>query len=280
MKYIGPHVSTTGGVQNAPLNAAALGATAFGMFTKNQRQWAAPQYPSETIHAFKKNLKDKGFSAKQVLAHDGYLINLGNPDPVAFKKAYAAFVDELKRCAQLGLTLLNIHPGSHLRLVSEEACMRQIADAINRAHRETEGVTVVLENTAGQGSNVGYSFEHLAFMIGHVTDTSRVGFCLDTCHAFAAGYDLRTPKAYGAAMKSLEETVGLRYLRGAHINDAKVELGSRVDRHQSIGKGTLGLQPFEMLMSDERFEEVPLVLETIDEELWPQEIAILKAMAK
>jgi deoxyribonuclease IV len=178
------------------------------------------------------------------------------------------------------LTLLNIHPGSHLRLVSEEACMRQIADAINRAHRETEGVTVVLENTAGQGSNVGYSFEHLAFMIGQVTDTSRVGFCLDTCHAFAAGYDLRTPKAYEATMKSLEETVGLRYLRGAHINDAKVELGSRVDRHQSIGKGTLGMQPFEMIVRDERFEEIPLVLETIDEELWPREIAILKAMAK
>jgi deoxyribonuclease IV len=279
MKFIGPHVSTSGGVQNAPLNAAALGASGFGMFTKNQRQWAASPYSQETITAFKKNLVEKGYSAKQVLAHDGYLINLGNPDPAASGKSYAAFVDELKRCSQLGLTLLNIHPGSHLRLFSEEACMLRIADAINRAHRETEGVTVVLENTAGQGSNVGYSFEHLAFMIGHVSDKSRIGFCLDTCHAFAAGYDLRTKTAYEATLRSLDRTVGMRYLRGAHINDAKSGLGSRLDRHQSIGKGTLGLATFEMVMRDKRFDGVPLVLETIDESLWPHEVVMLKDMA-
>ena len=280
MKFVGPHVSIAGGVQNAPLNAAALGATGFGLFTKNQRQWASAPYPAAAVSGFRKALRENGYAVKQVLAHDGYLINLGNPDTAAFKKSYTAFVDELKRCGQLGLTLLNIHPGSHVRLVSEEACMLQIADAVNRAHRETEGVTVVFENTAGQGSNVGYSFEQLAFLIGHVSDKSRIGFCFDTCHAFAAGYDLRTPEAYEAVMRSLDRTVGFRYLRGAHLNDAKSGLGSRLDRHQSIGKGTLGLETFGMLMRDDRFEEIPLVLETIDERLWAGEVALLKDMAK
>ncbi len=280
MKFVGPHVSIAGGVQNAPLNAAALGATGFGLFTKNQRQWSSSPYSAAAAGDFKKNLHDNGYAAKQVLAHDGYLINLGSPDPAAFTKSYAAFVDELQRCGRLGLTLLNIHPGSHLKLISEEACMEQIADAVNRAHRETEGVTVVFENTAGQGTNVGYSFEQLAFLIGHVSDKSRIGFCFDTCHAFAAGYDLRTKKTYGAAMQSLEKAVGFRYLRGAHLNDAMSGLGSRLDRHENIGRGTLGLATFRMIMRDDRFEEIPLVLETIDESLWPGEVAMLKDMAK
>jgi len=280
MKFVGPHISIAGGVQNAPVNAVAFGATGFGMFTKNQRQWTAPSYTADALHGFRKALRENGYAAKQVLAHDGYLINLGNPGKEAFEKSYGAFVDELKRCGQLGLTLLNVHPGSHLRQSSEEACMLQIADAVNRAHQETEGVTVVLENTAGQGSNVGWSFEQIAFMIRHVSDKSRIGFCLDTCHAFAAGYDLRTPKAYEETMKTLDRTVGLRYLRGAHLNDAKADLGSRLDRHQSLGRGTLGLEPFAMLMRDERFEEIPLVLETIDESLWAAEVAMLKEMAK
>ncbi|MBN1130606.1 MAG: deoxyribonuclease IV [Chitinispirillaceae bacterium] len=279
MKYIGPHVSISGGVQNAPQNAFALGATAFGMFTKNQRQWSAPPYDEATVAAFKKNLLDRGYTTLQVLPHNTYLINLGNPDPAAFKKSYAAFVDELKRCGRLGLTMLNIHPGSHLLLISEEACMERIAESINAAHGETSGVTVVLENTAGQGSNVGYSFEHLAFMIDHVSDKSRIGFCFDTCHAFAAGYDLRTKNAWNDTMKRLDDIVGFGYLRAAHVNDAKAELGSRLDRHQSIGKGTLGLDAFKMLMNDERFERIPLVLETIDESLWPAEIALLRGMA-
>jgi deoxyribonuclease-4 len=279
MKFVGPHVSIAGGVWNAPVNAAALGATGFGMFTKNQRQWTASQYTDRAISEFRKNLRDNGYLPKQVLAHDGYLINLGNPDPAAFKKSYAALVDEMKRCGQLGLALLNIHPGSSLRLVSDEVCMLQIADAINRAHRETDGVTVVLENTAGQGSNVGHSFEQLAFLIRHVSDKSRIGFCFDTCHAFAAGYDLRTKSAYEAAMATLDKIVDLRYLRGAHLNDAKSGLGSRLDRHQSIGKGTLGPTAFEMIMRDGRFDGIPLVLETIDESLWPAEVAMLKDMA-
>jgi deoxyribonuclease-4 len=279
MKYIGPHVSISGGVQNAPVNAFERGATGFGMFTKNQRQWTAPPYDSTSIADFKKNLASCGYSPSHVLPHDTYLINLGNPDPAAFKRSYAAFVDEINRCRLLGLTMLNIHPGSHLKLTSEEACLLRIADAVNRAHKETEGVTVVLENTAGQGSNVGYSFEHLAFMVRHVADKSRIGFCFDTCHAFAAGYDLRTKKAYDATMKQLETVVGTRYLRAAHLNDAKAGLGSRIDRHQSIGKGTLGLDAFSLLMADDRFDDIPLVLETIDESLWPKEVALLKQMA-
>jgi deoxyribonuclease-4 len=279
MKYIGPHVSISGGVQNAPRNAFDLGATGFGMFTKNQRQWSAPPYEEATVAAFKKNLAAAGYSASRVLPHDTYLINLGNPDEAAFKKSYDAFIDELRRCQKLGLSMLNIHPGSHLRLISEEACMERIADAINVAHQETIGVTVVLENTAGQGSNVGYSFEQLAFMIGRVSDKSRIGFCFDTCHAFAAGYDLRTKKAYGDTMRRLGDIVGFTYLRAVHVNDAKAQLGSRLDRHQSIGKGTLGIDAFKMLMADERFDGIPFVLETIDEGLWPQEVALLSRMA-
>jgi deoxyribonuclease IV len=280
MKFIGPHVSIAGGVQNAPANAAALCATGFGMFTKNQRQWRAPAYAAEAVNGFEKALRENGYTARQVLGHDGYLINLGNPGKAEFEKSYRAFVDELKRCSTLGLSLLNIHPGSHLRLVSEEACMLQIAAAVNRAHAETEGVTVVFENTAGQGSNVGWSFEQIAFLISHVSDKSRIGFCFDTCHAFAAGYDLRTRRSYEATMKLLDRTVGFRYLRGAHLNDAKAELGSRLDRHQSLGRGTLGPEAFKSLMRDDRFEEIPLVLETIDESLWKKEIAMLKEMAK
>lgn len=280
MKYIGPHVSTEGGVQNAPLNAALLGATGFGMFTKNQRQWTALAYTTETIAAFKKNCSENSYAARQILPHDTYLINLGSPDPAAFARSYAAFTDELRRCAALGLTMLNIHPGSHLKLLSEEQCLLQIAGAINRAHRETEGVCVVLETTAGQGSNVGYRFEHLAFVIKNVRDKSRVGVCLDTCHIFGAGYDIRTEKTYEATMREFDRVIGFSFLRAAHVNDAKVELGSRVDRHQSIGKGTLGLTTFRLLMADERFEEIPLVLETIDESLWNGEVALLKQMTR
>ncbi|MBN2036503.1 MAG: deoxyribonuclease IV [Chitinispirillaceae bacterium] len=278
MKYIGPHVSIAGGVQNAPLNASALGATGFGMFTKNQRQWSAPAYDRTTIDAFKKNLSACGYCPEHVLPHNAYLINLGNTDPGAYNKSYAAFVDELRRCAALSLTMLNIHPGSHLNRCSEDECLERIAAAVNDAHKETEGITVVLENTAGQGSNVGYRFEHLARIIELVADKSRIGFCFDTCHAFAAGYDLRTKSTYDATMKLLGDRIGFKYLRAVHINDAKVACGSRVDRHQSIGKGTIGLDAFKMIMADRRFDGIPFVLETVDEGLWPAEIRLLRGM--
>lgn len=280
MKYIGPHVSASGGVQQAPLNANALGATAFGLFTKNQRQWIAKPLEGATIEAFKENMASCGYTAKQVLAHASYLINVGNPDDTKQAHSLAALIDELTRCSQLGLTMLNIHPGSHLREISEEVCLARIADAINRALDVTNGVTVVLENTAGQGSNMGYRFEHLAAIIDAVEDKERIGCCIDTCHAFAAGYDVSTKTAYEATMAAFEAIVGFGYLRGAHVNDSKTKLGSHVDRHHSIGEGELGREPFTFLMQDSRFDNLPMILETIDEERWPQEIRDLLALSR
>ncbi len=279
MKYVGAHVSTQGGVFNAPINAKAIGATAFAMFTKNQRQWTAAPYTDDVIAAFRENMETCGFEPRHVLPHDSYLINLGNPDPEKRAKSLKAFVDELTRCHQLGLTLLNMHPGSHLREISEDACLALIAESINEALDSTEGVTVVLENTAGQGSNVGYRFEHLATIIDRVDDKSRMGVCIDTCHAFSAGYDLRTKKACRQTFKMLDDTVGFGYLRGMHINDSKVPFESRKDRHHSIGEGTIPMVAFEFIMGDSRFEDIPLVLETIDDSLWPQEIKLLMGMA-
>jgi len=280
MKRIGPHVSAAGGVQQAPLNAHVIGATAFGLFTKNQRQWAARPLDAASIDAFKKNCADCGYLPRHILAHDSYLINIGNPDADARKKSTDALTDELRRCGQLGLETLNIHPGSHLRLISEDACCRLIAESINRSLEKTEGVAVVLENTAGQGSNIGYTFEHLAAIIDRVDDKSRIGCCIDTCHAFAAGYDLRTPAHYNETMAAFDRTVGLSRLRGMHINDAKVAFGSRVDRHHSIGEGTIGWKPFSFIMTDPRLDELPLILETIDEAKWPDEIKKLTVMSK
>ncbi len=275
MKRVGAHVSIAGGVQNAPLNARKIGAKAFAMFTKNQRQWHAKPYTEEQIEQFRANMEECGFRPQDVLPHDSYLINLGHPEPEARAKSLKAFIDELHRCHQLGLVYLNFHPGSHLRKIDEETCLDLIADSINRALEQTTGVTAVIENTAGQGSNLGYRFEHLAYLIERVEDRSRVGVCLDTCHTFTAGYDLRTRETYEETMRSFDEIVGFSYLRGLHLNDSKVELGSRVDRHENLGKGKLGLEPFRFIMQDERMEEMPLVLETIDDELWPEEIRLL-----
>jgi deoxyribonuclease-4 len=279
MKYVGAHVSTQGGVFNAPINAKAIGATAFAMFTKNQRQWKAAPYTEETIAAFRENLAAGGYAPKHVLPHDGYLINLGNPDPDKRAKSLEAFIDELTRCHQLGLTLLNMHPGSHLREISEDDCLSLIAESINRALEETEGVTVVLENTAGQGSNVGYRFEHLAAIIDQVDDKSRMGVCIDTCHSFSAGYDLRTETACRETFQALDDIVGFDYLRGMHINDSKVPFESRKDRHHSIGEGTIPMVAFEFIMGDPRFDDIPLILETIDDSIWPEEVKLLQGMA-
>lgn len=275
MKRVGAHVSVSGGVENAPLRAMEIGARAFALFTKNQRQWHARPYSDEQIQQFKLNMEQGGFRPQDVLPHDSYLINLGNPDLSVRQKSQAAFVDELQRCAQLGLIYLNFHPGSHLRQLSEEACMDLIADAVNRALEKTEGVAAVIENTAGQGSNLGYCFEHLAYLIDRIEDKSRIGVCLDSCHAFTAGYDLRTPETYEETMGAFGRIVGFEYLKGMHLNDSKPELGARVDRHESIGKGKLGLEPFRLIMQDERMDEMPLILETVDSSLWPEEIELL-----
>lgn len=275
MKYIGAHVSTQGGVENAPLNAMKIGAKAFALFTKNQRQWRAKPLSDQSREAFAKNLDESGIRPDLVLPHDTYLINLGHPDEEKRKKSLDAFIDEAMRCQQLGLTKLNFHPGSHLREISEEQCIENIIECMNAAIEATEEVMLVIENTAGQGSNVGYRFEHIAAMIEGVKDKKRVGVCFDTCHAFAAGYDLRTREAYEATMKQFGDIIGFQYLAGAHLNDAKSALGSRVDRHQSIGKGELGLEPFRFLINDPRFDDIPLILETIDKSIWPEEIKLL-----
>ncbi len=275
MKRAGAHVSISGGVQNAPLNAQQIGAKAFAMFTKNQRQWRAKPYTGEQIEQFHANMAAGGFRPQDVLPHDAYLINLGNPDAEARQKSFDAFVDELQRCRQLGLVYLNFHPGSHLRKIDENSCLDLIVESLNRALEQTEGVTAVIENTAGQGSNLGYRFEHLAYLIERVDDKSRIGVCLDTCHTFTAGYDLRDRVAYDQTMQEFDEVVGFSYLKGMHLNDSKVDLGSRVDRHESLGKGKLGIELFEFIMQDERMDEMPLILETVDADLWPQEIAML-----
>jgi len=280
MYLIGPHVSIGGGVSNAPINAKALGATGFGMFVKNQRQWTAAPYAAADVEAFKKQMKVDGYTAAQVMPHAGYLINLANPDEAAHAKSMAAVLDELHRCMALGLDKLNLHPGSHLRLITPQEACERIAKSINTALAETRGVTVVIENTAGSGGNLGSVFEELKAMIEGVEDKSRVGVCLDTMHTFAAGYDIRTRDGFLKTMERFDKTVGMKYLCGMHLNDSKVELNSHVDRHESLGAGLLGIEVFKCIMKDKRFENMPLVLETPNEELWAQEIRLLQDMAR
>ncbi|OOZ40310.1 deoxyribonuclease IV [Solemya elarraichensis gill symbiont] len=279
MKYVGAHVSAQGGVENAPLNAMEIGAKAFALFTKNQRQWKAKPLTQESIDAFKKNLKLADIKPEHVLPHDSYLINLGHPDRDALQKSRDAFVDEMERCMQLELPLLNFHPGSHLKKISEEESLARVAESINLALEATSGVTAVIETTAGQGTNLGYSFEHLATIIDQVDDKSRVGVCIDTCHIFTAGYDLRTTEACNETFSQFEESVGFDYLLGMHLNDSKPDLGARVDRHQSLGAGKIGWTAFEYIMQDARFDDIPLVLETIDPSIWKEEILALYQFA-
>ncbi len=287
-KFVGAHVSASGGVYNAPLNAMEIGAKAFALFTKNQRQWVAKPLESETIDKFKENLQKSGILPKHVLPHDSYLINLGHPEVEKLEKSRAAFIDELERCAQLGLDRLNFHPGSHLEKVAkkdkenreimqpiEDKCLDTIAESINIALDATSGVSAVIENTAGQGSNLGWRFEQLAHIIDKVEDKSRIGICIDTCHMFTAGYDIRTREAYDKTWGDFDKIVGREYLMGMHLNDSKPPLGSHVDRHHSLGKGEIGLDAFRFIMNDERMNDIPLILETIDETIWKEEIELL-----
>ena len=280
MKYFGAHVSASGGVENAPLNAAAIGANAFALFTKNPRQWVAPPLMPGTIAAFRENCEKGGFTPSQILPHDSYLINLGSPDPDGLAKSRAAFFDEMQRCEQLGLDRLNFHPGSHLGKISVEECLSLVAESINMALERTSGVTAVIENTAGQGTNVGFSFHHLRAIIDQVKDQGRVGVCIDTCHAFSAGYDLSTDAACEKTFAEFDEVVGFRYLRGMHLNDDLKAMGSRVDRHASLGEGTLGMAVFGYVARDKRFDGMPLILETPDESRWAAEIRTLRELAE
>ena len=280
MKYFGAHVSASGGVENAVRNAKDIGATAFALFTKNQRQWLAPELTPSQIEIFKQAMAEAGYSAAQVLPHDSYLINLGHPDEDGLKKSRESFFEEMHRCELLGLDRLNFHPGSHLKRIDEEGSLKRIAESINMALERSKGVTAVLENTAGQGSNLGFKFEHLAYIIDRVEDKSRVGVCLDTCHSFAAGYDLRTREACDATFAEFERIVGFKYLRGMHLNDAMRPLGSRIDRHSPLGDGEIGWECFKYIAGDARFDNIPLILETPDEERWAKEIEILNNYAK
>ncbi len=275
MKYIGAHVSASGGVESAPVNAHAIGANAFALFTKNQRQWVAKPLTQESITLFKQNCEEFGFLPDYILPHDSYLINLGHPEEEGLEKSRAAFLDEMQRCEQLGLKLLNFHPGSHLNKETVEECLDRVAESINITLDKTKGVTAVIENTAGQGSNVGSEFWHLSYMIDKVEDKSRVGVCLDTCHTFTAGYDIVDD--YDKVFNEFDQTVGMKYLRGIHLNDSKKALAIHVDRHDSIGKGLIDIEFFKRFMKDERFDNMPIILETPDETRWAEEIAMLRS---
>jgi deoxyribonuclease-4 len=277
-KFIGAHVSAAGGVWNAPKNAHEIGATAFALFSKNQRRWEAKALSDDDIRKFKASCQKYNFTAAQILPHDSYLINLGHPEQEALNKSRNAFYDEMHRCEQLGLTLLNFHPGSHLKKISESDSLKIVAESLNLALQKSTSVKAVIENTAGQGSNLGYRFEHLAEIIEQVDDKMRVGVCIDTCHTFVSGYDLRTFEACDQTFTAFSDIVGFEYLAGMHINDSKAELGSRVDRHHSLGQGFIGEDAFKFIMQDDRFNDIPMVLETIDDSIWANEIAWLKTL--
>ena len=277
-KYIGAHVSAAGGVENAPLNAHKIGAKAFAFFTKNQRQWKSAPLTTKSIELFKQRCEELGFKPDNILPHDSYLINLGHPEEEALTKSRDAFLDEMQRCEQLGINRLNFHPGSHLSKISIDDCLDRIAESINITLNLTKGVTAVIENTAGQGTNLGHTFEQLAHIIDKVEDKLRVGVCIDTAHTLAAGYEIRTKESFTETFSAFDKIVGFKYLKGMHINDSKKELGTRVDRHDSIGKGVMGMTLFEMIVKDPRFDDMPLILETPLEELWLEEIEMLYKM--
>ena len=272
MKYIGAHVSASGGVENAPVNASLIGARAFALFTKNQKQWFANPLTQASIAAFRENCDRLGYKPSQILPHDSYLINLGHPEEGPLMMSRESFLDEMSRCEQLGLDRLNFHPGSHLNKIGIEECLMRIAESVNIALENTNGVTAVIENTAGQGTNLGHNFEQLRMIIDNVKDKSRVGVCIDTCHAFASGYDVKSLSGFTETFRLFGEIIGFEYLKGMHINDSKKDLGTRVDRHESLGSGFLGDDTFRFIMNDARFENIPLILETPDETLWEEEI--------
>ncbi|NPA11654.1 MAG: deoxyribonuclease IV [Epsilonproteobacteria bacterium] len=276
MKYIGAHVSAAGGVQNAVKNAKNLDATGFALFTKNQRQWKAKPLSDENISKFKDFMQKYGYTADTVLPHDSYLINLGHPLTEKREQSLNAFIDEARRVEELGLKYLNFHPGSHLKQMSEEECLNIIAKNVNYAIKETKSCIFVLETTAGQGSNLGYKFEHLAYIIDKIEDKSRIGVCIDTAHIFAAGYDIRTKEAYENTMREFDTVIGFKYLKGMHLNDSKAKFASRVDRHHNLGMGEIGIDAFKFIMQDSRIDNIPLILETIDDSLWAEEIKMLK----
>jgi len=277
LKYVGAHVSAAGGVENAVKNAASLNAYGFALFTKNQRQWLAKPLDEKKVAKFKELMKEYGYNEDMVLPHDSYLINLGHPEEEKREKSLNSFIEEAKRVEILELKYLNFHPGSHLKKISEEECLNFISESLNKAIKETNSCVFVMETTAGQGSNLGYKFEHLGYIIDKIEDKSRIGVCIDTAHIFAAGYDIRTKEAYEETMNKFEKKVGFKYLKGMHINDSKAKFASRIDRHHSLGLGEIGIDAFKFIMQDIRIDNIPLILETIEPEIWAEEIKLLKS---
>ena len=278
MKYVGAHVSISGGVENAPQNAEHIGAKSFAMFTRNQRQWISKPLTFKNIERFKEHCSSGGYDPECILPHDSYLINLGHPEEEGLQKSRTAFLDEMQRCEHLGLRYLNFHPGSHLKKIDPEQCLEKIAESINLTLDRTTGVTAVIENTAGQGTNMGSRFEDLARIIANVRDKTRIGVCLDTCHTYSAGYDIKTAGAFENTLQEFDRIVGIKYLKAVHLNDSKKNFGSRVDRHESIGKGSLGIEPFRFIMNDPHFDNIPMVLETPDQSIWKEEIVLLYSL--
>jgi deoxyribonuclease-4 len=276
MHLIGPHTSIAGGLDQAIIRAAELGSSGFGMFSKNQRQWRSKPITDEEADRFSTTLAELGFSADAVLVHDSYLINLANPDAEKHRRSLDAFIDEMRRIEQLGLHLLNFHPGSHLGLLEQREALALVARSLDEAIDETEHAIAVVENTVGAGNTLGSTIEELATILEYVRSPQRVGFCLDTCHAHAAGYDLSSVEGFEAFITRFDELIGISKLRGMHLNDAMHPAGSKLDRHESLGEGTIGWQTFDHIASDERFASIPLVLETIDEEKWALEVARLR----
>lgn len=279
-KFLGAHVSAQGGVTKVFENAENIGARAFALFTKNQRRWDSKPLEEKEIKKFKELLEKSRISPNYILPHNSYLQNLGNADVEKREKSLNSFIDEMERCNLLGLKYINIHPGSHLNEISVDECIKLIANSINIAIKKVPNVTVVLENTAGQGSNIGSKFEEIEKIINLIEDKSRIGVCIDTCHTIAAGYELKDEKGYEETMSEFEKHIGFKYLRGVHLNDSKFDTGSRKDRHDSIGKGVLGEEFFIRFMNDKRFDNIPIILETIDNNIWKQEIEYLYSLIK
>ncbi len=280
MKYVGAHVSVQGGVANAPLRAQEIGAKSFALFTGSSNRWVSKAISDAEAALFVERCAEYGYSPDVILPHDNFLINLGSPDAEKLAMSRKSFLDEMQRVEKLGLSMLNFHPGSHLKAMAEDDCLDRIAESVNITLGQTSGVTAVIENTAGQGSNLGHRFEQIASIIDGIDDKSRVGVCIDTCHAYSAGYDLATDSGYDEVWRLFDDIIGRDYLRGIHLNDDKRELGSRIDRHASIGTGTLGEDFFRRFMNDSRFDGIPVILETPDDSIWAREIEWLYSLVE
>ncbi|XP_068108230.1 probable endonuclease 4 isoform X2 [Hyperolius riggenbachi] len=261
-KFVGAHVSIQGGLWNAALEAGRIGARAFGLFLRSQRTWNSKTLEESSAEKFRRTCAELGLDSRFILPHSPYLMNLGSPKPDVRQKSRDMLVDELGRCRLLGLTIYNIHPGSHVGEMPVDKCLELIADGINHAHSQVPGVTVVLENMSRQGSTVGGRFQELRGIIDLVEDKTRIGVCLDTCHAFAAGHNLAEEAGLRHMLDEFEETVGLSYLRAVHLNDSKGKVGCRLDRHENIGRGHIGVTGFRQVMNEPRFNDIPMILET------------------